>query len=97
MTEESSFESFTLLSLRPQITRCKCQVVNVGAGFDTLYWNLKNEGLAPASFIEVDFPDVTMKKCHVIKSKQPLLEVVHSEGKFLDFDDFSCFSSVDGC
>ena len=71
-------ESFILVYL--QITESKCQVVNIGAGFDTLFWNLKKEGSAPSSFIEIDFPDVTMKKCHFIKTKQPLLEVIHSEG-----------------
>ena len=65
-----------------QITRCKCQVINIGAGFDTLYWNLKDEGLAPSNFIELDFPDVTMRKCHYIKTRPPLLKSVHSEGVY---------------
>ncbi len=63
-----------------QVTKCKCQVVSLGAGFDTLYWNLKDEGLAPQSYIEIDFPDVTMKKCHNIKSKKPLIEKFQTEG-----------------
>ena len=57
-------------------------MINIGAGFDTLYWNLKNEGLAPSSFIELDFPDVTMQKCHNIKTRPPLLKTIHSEGIF---------------
>ena len=57
-------------------------MINIGAGFDTLYWNLKNEGLAPSSFIELDFPDVTMQKCHYIKTRPPLLKTIHSEGIF---------------
>ncbi len=63
-----------------QVTKCKCQVVSLGAGFDTLYWNLKDEGLSPHSYIEIDFPDVTMKKCHNIKSKKPLIEKFQTEG-----------------
>ena len=74
-----------------QVTKCKCQVINIGAGFDTLYWNLKNEGLAPSSFIELDFPDVTMQKCHYIKTRPPLLKTIHSEGIFHSANFFSYF------
>ena len=37
---------------------CKCQIVNMGAGFDTLFWNLTQEGLQPLAFVELDFPQV---------------------------------------
>ncbi len=63
-----------------QATNCECQIVNLGAGFDTTYWTLKDEGISPKNFIEVDFPGVTEKKCHYIKVKKPLLEKLTSEG-----------------
>ena len=55
-------------------------MINFGAGFDTTYWNLKDEGCSPQNFIEVDFPGVTTKKCYFIKSKKQLLEKLSSEG-----------------
>lgn len=51
-----------------------CQIVNLGAGFDTLYWRLEDEGIHVRSFTEVDLPGVTSKKCHAIRSRKPLLE-----------------------
>ena len=63
-----------------QLTSKACQVVSLGAGFDTLYWNLKDEGLNPASFIEVDFSAVTSMKIAHIRRGKILLENISSEG-----------------
>ncbi len=58
------------------------QVVNLGAGFDTLYWRLKDD-LAERgktrllkNFIEMDLPGVTSKKCLVVKRSKTLLRRV---------------------
>ncbi len=59
-----------------QLTECKCQIINLGAGFDTTYWTLKDEGLCPQRFIEVDFEAVTARKCYYIQNRKPLLEKV---------------------
>ena len=63
----------------------RVQIVNLGAGFDTLYWRLKDE-LAESkrerllhSFIEVDLPGVTAKKCMRIKKSKALLSKVADE------------------
>ncbi|CAD5116599.1 DgyrCDS5475 [Dimorphilus gyrociliatus] len=56
-----------------------CQIVSLGAGYDTTYWNLKDENLSPRSYIEVDFPNVTMKKCRAIKEQCDLLGKLQSE------------------
>ncbi|CAG9533216.1 unnamed protein product [Cercopithifilaria johnstoni] len=40
----------------------KCQIINLGAGFDTLYWRLKGEGKHLHRYVEVDFSSVTAKK-----------------------------------
>ena len=65
-----------------QLTKGQCQIVNLGAGYDTTYWNLKDEGLAPTNFIEVDFEGVTSKKSYYIKHRKPLLDRLSAEGKF---------------
>ncbi|CAL1528954.1 unnamed protein product [Lymnaea stagnalis] len=62
-----------------RLTECRCQIVNLGAGFDTMYWRLSNAGLVPKGFVEVDFEQVTSRKCHFIKSKQQLLEALSGE------------------
>ena len=64
-----------------QVTKGACQLINLGAGFDTTYWNLKDEGLAPQNFIEMDFSAVTMRKCQYIKTRKPLLEKITTEGR----------------
>ncbi|XP_028176195.1 leucine carboxyl methyltransferase 1 [Ostrinia furnacalis] len=63
------------------LERCgtKCQIINLGCGFDTLYWRLKDSTQAVANFIELDFPSVTAKKCHIIKRNKQLLEKISNE------------------
>ncbi|XP_031411643.1 leucine carboxyl methyltransferase 1-like [Meleagris gallopavo] len=53
-------------------TECNCQIVNLGAGMDTLFWRLKDENLLPRKYFEVDFPMIVARKIHNIKSKPPL-------------------------
>ena len=43
------------------------QVVNLGAGYDTLYWTLNSKSLRPRLYTEVDFSAVTAKKCQYIR------------------------------
>ncbi|XP_023944864.2 leucine carboxyl methyltransferase 1 isoform X2 [Bicyclus anynana] len=63
------------------LERCgtKCQIINLGCGFDTLYWRLKDTTQAVSNFIELDFPAVTSKKCHIIKRNKQLLEKICKE------------------
>lgn len=63
-----------------QITGKECQIINLGAGFDTLYWRLRDCGHMIANYVEVDFPTVTARKCHFIKRNKQLLEKIHAEG-----------------
>ncbi|KAL4220672.1 Leucine carboxyl methyltransferase 1 [Mactra antiquata] len=71
------------------LTGGKCQIVSLGAGFDSLYWNLKDSDLVPASYIEVDFSAVTSKKIHYIRRSPALLQKITSD------DDDIKFSSTD--
>lgn len=61
------------------------QIINLGAGFDTLYWRLKDDLEASEqqgrlkNFVEIDFPGVTAKKCFAVKRTKALLEKVAGE------------------
>ncbi|XP_013149353.1 PREDICTED: leucine carboxyl methyltransferase 1, partial [Papilio polytes] len=63
------------------LERCgtKCQIINLGCGFDTLYWKLKDSTQAVGNFIELDFPSVVAKKSHIIKRNKQLLEKISNE------------------
>ncbi|KAK9830157.1 hypothetical protein WJX72_010045 [[Myrmecia] bisecta] len=52
------------------------QVLSLGAGFDTTWFQLQSEGIAPARYIEVDFAEVTHKKANIIGSKEPLYKLL---------------------
>ncbi|KAL1115783.1 hypothetical protein AAG570_006073 [Ranatra chinensis] len=63
----------------------KCQIINIGAGFDTLYWRLKDMDLKVENFTEIDFPSVTARKCYAIKRSKVLLDglgITDGEVKF---------------
>lgn len=63
-----------------QRTGEKCQIINLGCGFDTLYWRLRDVGHMVQNFIEMDYPTVTAKKCYQIKRSKVLLEKLNIEG-----------------
>jgi len=62
-----------------RVTSGNCQIVNLGAGFDTLFWRLHEGNIAPKCFVEVDYEQVTTRKCHQIKSKSVLLNALSAE------------------
>ena len=70
-----------ILSYFSQLSGGKGQIINLGAGFDTLYWRLKDAGNAPVNFIELDFPNITAKKCYHIKKHKQLIDRLNTEGK----------------
>lgn len=53
-----------------------CQIVNLGCGFDTLYFELCDHNLVPKKYVELDFSRVVTSKIRVIKSKKALSEKV---------------------
>ncbi|KAJ2940780.1 hypothetical protein O0L34_g14893 [Tuta absoluta] len=63
------------------LERCgtKCQIINLGCGFDTLYWRLEEATRAGVTFVELDLPAVTAKKLAVIKRNKLLLEKITRE------------------
>lgn len=46
----------------------KKQVLSLGAGFDTTYFQLEDEDKAPHLFVELDFKEVTRKKAVIINA-----------------------------
>jgi tRNA wybutosine-synthesizing protein 4 len=47
------------------------QIVNLGAGHDTLYWRLERLGRAPRKFLELDLPEnVSSKLAHIRASAE---------------------------
>ncbi|KAJ8671582.1 hypothetical protein QAD02_002841, partial [Eretmocerus hayati] len=69
-----------ILSFCFQISGGIGQVLNLGAGFDTLYWRLKKSGRAPSNFVEIDFPSIAARKCKLIQKYQPLVDTLNPTG-----------------
>ncbi|XP_067318058.1 leucine carboxyl methyltransferase 1-like isoform X3 [Anolis sagrei] len=77
-----------LLKAFLQRTLCNCQIINLGAGMDTLFWKLKDEDLLPEKYFEIDFPTIVTRKIHTIKSKPalsiPIMESHSGESLFIE-------------
>nr|CAG4641813.1 EOG090X08O3 [Eurycercus lamellatus] len=71
-----------------------CQIVNFGAGFDTLYWKLQDAGFCVKKFVEIDFPNVTSRKCHHIKNNPKLLQALSSRDGEIRYTSNELHSSV---
>lgn len=64
------------------ITNCSCQIVSLGCGFDTLFWNLNQQNLLPSGGIfEVDLQPMVQKKMHLIKTRAPLHQAFKGDVK----------------
>lgn len=66
----------------------KCQIVNIGAGFDTLFWRLKAENKIDSlhSFVDLDLDGITYKKLHQIRIRPDLLKALGEDISFNKFD-----------
>lgn len=62
-----------------QKTGGNCQIINLGCGFDTLFFRLRDTAHQVKNFIELDFPTVTARKCYTIKRNKALLAKIHDE------------------
>ncbi|XVF79766.1 hypothetical protein PTKIN_Ptkin15bG0016000 [Pterospermum kingtungense] len=54
----------------------KKQILSLGAGFDTTYFQLQDEGKAPYLYVELDFKEVTGKKASLIESCSQLRDKI---------------------
>lgn len=61
-----------------------CQIINLGAGYDTLYFNLCDMNKLPLKYIEIDFSRVVSSKLRLIRSKKPLADKITMEDKLND-------------
>lgn len=57
----------------------KKQILSLGAGFDTTFFQLKQDGIAPHLYVELDFKEVTSKKASLIEYHGQLRELVGPE------------------
>jgi [phosphatase 2A protein]-leucine-carboxy methyltransferase len=74
MLSITDFKDF--LSLKVTARGNKMQILSIGAGFDTLYWRLKERGTPFSNLVEVDLPGVTSRKCVFIKRSKTLLDTI---------------------
>jgi len=91
------------------IAKCdrKCQIVSIGAGFDTLYWNLhETDNLPKYGIYEFDLKEVVEKKSFFVSTRHPLQkclrgnveitkERIESESYHLFTGDICCISDID--
>ncbi|KAL6513549.1 Leucine carboxyl methyltransferase 1 [Orobanche gracilis] len=68
----------------------KKQILSLGAGFDTTFFHLQDEGKAPYLYVELDFKEVTRKKADLIENSVQLRSKVgeatsisHEKGEVL--------------
>jgi tRNA wybutosine-synthesizing protein 4 len=63
-----------------QNAKIKVQIVALGAGYDTSFWNLMDELKESHEiyFVETDFHDVVIQKSKVISSQPKLNEILHN-------------------
>ncbi|KAK4476444.1 hypothetical protein RD792_015597 [Penstemon davidsonii] len=57
----------------------KKQILSLGAGFDTTFFQLQDEGRAPYLYVELDFKEVTRKKAALIENSIQLRSKVGEE------------------
>lgn len=70
------------------------QVVSLGAGFDSLFFLLKQQNKTPRKFFEVDFPEITAKKASMLcrnKQLSPMLQdkKILAGGISIDSQDYA--------
>ncbi|OVA04121.1 Leucine carboxyl methyltransferase [Macleaya cordata] len=58
--------------------RLKKQILSLGAGFDTTYFQLQDEGNAPHMYVELDFKEVTSKKAALINTCSQLRDKIEA-------------------
>eukprot|EP01024_Parvocaulis_polyphysoides_P072657 TRINITY_DN923_c0_g1_i3.p2 TRINITY_DN923_c0_g1~~TRINITY_DN923_c0_g1_i3.p2 ORF type:complete len:223 (+),score=12.73 TRINITY_DN923_c0_g1_i3:24-671(+) len=57
------------------------QVISLGAGFDTCWFQLKKDGKAPGKYVEIDFSDVFKRKAQIILSNPSLQQMVFEKNQ----------------
>lgn len=63
----------------------QCQIISIGAGYDTTFWILCSEDRMPKRYVELDFAAVTSVKARIIQSKSTLLDPIKADGGKAEF------------
>lgn len=76
----------------------ECNIISLGAGFDSTYWWLKSQQIeSKVTYIEIDYPDVIKKKLEAIKSKPLLKEMITEDylqsETHIDSPDYKLFAA----
>lgn len=68
-------------------SQLQCQIINLGCGFDTLFWRLQSGPFAHllSAFVDLDLPNVTCNKVRHIRSCSRLMCAL---GEQVHFDQF---------
>lgn len=53
-----------------------CQIINIGAGFDTTCFHLAERNITNLSIYEIDFPDIILRKVNLIVKSRELRNVL---------------------
>ncbi|KAK8811205.1 hypothetical protein WA538_005364, partial [Blastocystis sp. DL] len=61
---------------------CDCQILCLGAGYDTLLFRLHDMGLQPKLFVDLDLEETCITKATIIRHKSELSEVVYGNTPF---------------
>ena len=70
-------------SICEQFIQCAggtAQIVSIGAGFDTLFWQLKAADATPQLFVELDQEAIVMRKCSQIRAAPALRDALGEDG-----------------
>lgn len=59
----------------------KCQIVNLGAGYDTLYFDLLDKNKLPFKYVEIDFSRVVTSKIRILRTKKALADKIFTDNK----------------
>nr|CAG4643310.1 EOG090X08O3 [Ilyocryptus agilis] len=84
----------TLIQKFIKVMKGDCQVINFGAGFDTLYWRLQDAGLMVKKYVEIDFADITSRKCHYVKTNPKLMQALNSDDGEIRYNTNELHSGV---
>ncbi|KAA3670591.1 [phosphatase 2A protein]-leucine-carboxy methyltransferase, partial [Paragonimus westermani] len=68
-----AFKAITLSFIKS--TNGNCQIVNLGAGSDTLYFQLRDSGTVPRKFVEVDLEHNVHRKISIIRRHKLLGDI----------------------
>ncbi|KAF8948588.1 hypothetical protein BGZ46_005341, partial [Entomortierella lignicola] len=76
LTTTFSSSSPSTPSLSQSQSPIKKQIVSLGCGSDTRYFNFKRKGLSVHKYFEIDFQESTAKKAAVIKKNKAFTDII---------------------